>query len=133
MICTAASYPFFALVMFFVIKPYCKDTVRMIVLFLGVTACVGLNLAFARTPEAIICRFILFSCLITIVFLKTLTFEYISLTSKHVTHKEMLARKLAAKDTESRRDELKENVTFRIAIRNHFRFFCRCKSYKSYI
>jgi hypothetical protein len=133
MICTGASYPFYAFTVFLFVKTFFSPNWRVVLLCAGVTTCVVLNVVFARTPEAIICRILLFAALTCGLFLRRMTAEYLGLVSRHLTHKENLARRRTAKDLDSKLDVLKNKVSCKVACRNHCRFFCRRKSYKSYI
>ncbi len=85
MICTAASYPFYLLVMWLIIKPFFRTQIRFLVLLCGSLACLALSLAFARTPMAIICRLELYSSITFCVVIFPMMKEYINLVSHHMT------------------------------------------------
>ena len=85
MICTAASYLFYLLVMWLIIKPFFRTQIRFLVLICGSLACLALSLAFARTPMAIICRLELYDSITFIVVIFPLMKEYINLLGHHMT------------------------------------------------
>lgn len=85
MICTAVSYPFYALVIWLTINPTFRTMIRLILLLVGGLACIALSLAFARTPMAIISRLQLYSSITFCIVIFPMMKEYISLVSHHMT------------------------------------------------
>lgn len=85
MICTAASYPFYALVMWLVIKPYFRNAIRLTVLIVGGAACLTLGLLFARSPMSIVCRLQLYSSITFCVVIFPMMRDYVSLVSRHMS------------------------------------------------
>ena len=111
MICTAASYPFYVLVMWLTIKPYFKNAMRLTILIVGGAICLSLGLIFARTPMAIICRLELYSSITFCVVIYPMMSEYVGLVSRHVTKKEQVARQRAKKECGLLEDPMKDNIT----------------------
>jgi hypothetical protein len=133
MICTGASYPFFALVLLTVLKTYFRSTVRLAIMIICGVICLALAMSFARTPQAIVCRIMLYVTAGFPVVIWPMMNDYIDLTGRGITLKERIARQKAARELNQKNDPLVDDVNWRGKLHNHFRFFCVRKTPKSYI
>ena len=133
MICTGASYPLLALVLYVNMKPFVRSCTKKAVLIPGLLIALGLVFVFARTPLVIVVKPMLFASIGYSGFIFKMMRDYISLVSKKMTFKERLTRKRSQKELHIENDILKEEITRRKALQNHYKFFCKRKIPKSYI
>ena len=107
------------------VKARFKNKYRLACVVIGFLLSWAFTLAFARDLASILAAITINFALGYILIIKGMVAEYVDLVSRHMTMKERAARRQSSKD-QMMKDEFKNGpVSFKVALKNHYRFFCK--------